>query len=484
MRRLANASHRLGEVNLSSVATLYEVSQLYERQSALVNRASAQTDLKVLEQMTRDFGEAHEKLQEQVIALKKVDVSGSLADRLKTLETELRGLRLMSSNVFALSAQFQQMDATKLLQTTVNPAQDKVGGVLTELMKTALGAAQIQPGLIVKQAASTTRLLVGICLAVFILSPLVAVFLVRRSVVQPIKLVVLKLEETFQGTVSGVREIARGSQSLAEGASQQAASLEETSASLEELSSMTQQNTQQSQRADKLVKQARQSAESGVQEMQAMTQAMGAIKSSSDGIAKIIKTIDEIAFQTNILALNAAVEAARAGEAGLGFAVVAEEVRNLAQRSAQAAHETSDKIQDAIARTNQGVQISARVAAALQEILAHVREVDKIASGVAQASQEQSQGLSQINTAVTQVDQITQANAAHAEQSASAANQLQQQATALKEAMQELITLIEGQSQPAHSPAAVTLAALPPSQPRAPRPTRASNRQASAPLSR
>ena len=150
---------------------------------------------------------------------------------------------------------------------------------------------------------------------------------------------------------------------------------------------MTQQNTQQTQRADQLVKQARQSAESGVQDMQAMSGAMAEIKKSSDDIAKTIKTIDEIAFQTNILALNAAVEAARAGEAGMGFAVVADEVRNLAQRSANAAKETAAKIESAIAKTSQGVQLSAKVSEALNEIVTKARKMDKIATEVAQASQ-------------------------------------------------------------------------------------------------
>ena len=151
-------------------------------------------------------------------------------------------------------------------------------------------------------------------------------------------------------------QVSSASQSLAEGASEQAASLEETSSSLEEMSSMTKRNAENAQKANELAKQARAAADTGVGDMQAMNAAMDAIKASSDDIAKIIKTIDEIAFQTNILALNAAVEAARAGEAGMGFAVVADEVRNLAQRSAQAAKETAAKIEGAVSKTAQGVR--------------------------------------------------------------------------------------------------------------------------------
>jgi methyl-accepting chemotaxis protein len=166
-------------------------------------------------------------------------------------------------------------------------------------------------------------------------------------------------------TASAAGQVSSSSQSLAEGASEQAASLEETSSSLEELSSMTKRNAENAQKANDLAKQARTAADKGAGDMQTMSAAMAAIKVSSDDIAKIIKTIDEIAFQTNILALNAAVEAARAGEAGMGFAVVADEVRNLAQRSAQAAKETADKIEGAIGNTAQGVEISKKVAETL-----------------------------------------------------------------------------------------------------------------------
>ena len=263
--------------------------------------------------------------------------------------------------------------------------------------------------------------------------------------------------------VTAASQVSAASQTLAEGASEQAASLEETSASVEELSSITKRNAENAQKANEITRQARASADAGAADMQAMNQAMEAIKNSSDDIAKIIKTIDEIAFQTNILALNAAVEAARAGEAGMGFAVVADEVRNLAQRCAQSAKETSAKIEGAITTTTQGVELSAKVTNRLAEIVTQVRKVDELAAEVANASSEQSQGISQVGTAVSQIDKVTQSNAASAEESASAAQEMNAQAEALKQVVNELLLLtgqgvaariVETKSKPAATKAA------------------------------
>ena len=225
---------------------------------------------------------------------------------------------------------------------------------------------------------------------------------------------------------------------LADGASQQAASIEETSASLEEMASMTRRNAEAAQNAKQIAGDTRTAVENGVNGMQRMTAAMDGIKTSSAEISKIIKTIDEIAFQTNILALNAAVEAARAGEAGAGFAVVAEEVRALAQRSAAASKETAVKIEAALVKSNEGATTSLEVSAMLTQIVDQVRRMDSLVGEIATASGEQSQGLGQITTAMTQMDTVTQANAATAEESASAAHELSTQSTELQAAVEQL----------------------------------------------
>lgn len=268
----------------------------------------------------------------------------------------------------------------------------------------------------------------------------------RKTIIRPLEASIAVIDAASAQEESSAREIATASQRLAEGASEQAASLEETSASLEEISSMTQRNAEHAGNAEGIAAQTRSAADSGTADMEEMVRAMGEIKSASDNISKIIKTIDEIAFQTNILALNAAVEAARAGEAGAGFAVVADEVRSLAQRSALAARETADRITTSIEKSEHGVRVSNKVSTSLADIADKARRMNELVREIASGSSEQSQGIAQVNTAVNQLDGVTQSNAAAAEESASASEELSAQSVELKAAVERLVMIVSGAS--------------------------------------
>ena len=227
---------------------------------------------------------------------------------------------------------------------------------------------------------------------------------------------------------SGSQQIADASQSLSQGATEQAASLEEISSSMNEIGSQIIQNAERADQASKLSTEARHAAETGGNNIQQMVEAMHDISASSKQIAKVNKVIDDIAFQTNLLALNAAVEAARAGVHGKGFAVVASEVRNLAGRSAKAAHETAEMIEDSRKKVENGLSVADSTSAAFQQIMGGIVKVADLAGEIAVASNEQAQGISQINQGLNQIDQVTQQNTAHAEETAAAAEELSGQA--------------------------------------------------------
>lgn len=377
-----------------------------------------------------------ESYQKTIVVEEERQLAGKIAAALSSYRANARKLR-------GLSAEHKETEAMALQREVVAPsyAEFERDVLAAKLMNEA--AADAAAG-VAEAALVGSKRTTGLVVVIGFLVGIGLVVVTSRSISSALRTIASALDEGADQVSSAAGQVSSSSQSLAEGASEQAASLEETSASLEEVSSMTKRNAEGAQQAKALSGQTRDAADVGAADMEAMKVAMDDIKASSNDISKIIKTIDEIAFQTNILALNAAVEAARAGEAGMGFAVVAEEVRSLAQRSAQSAKETAAKIEVAISKSDHGVLISGKVALSLAEIVEKARKVDSLVGEIATASLEQNQGIGQVNSAVSQMDKVTQSNAGNAEETAAAAEELSAQSQVMRDSVGQLMRLVGG----------------------------------------
>jgi hypothetical protein len=294
-----------------------------------------------------------------------------------------------------------------------------------------------------KSTQSALRMNLVLLFVVFVLSIGISL-LMGRIITAPILEVIRGLRASAHYVAAASVQIASASGSLAEGASEQAAGFEETSSSLEQMTAMTRQNADNAHQTNILIGHTCKVVDEANATMTDLTNSMKETAAASEETGKIIKTIDEIAFRTNLLALNAAVEAARAGEAGAGFAVVAGEVRNLAMQTAEAAKNTAGLIEETVHKVKNGSEIVKRTNEAFSKVAVESKKVGELVEEIAAASKEQAQGIGQMSTAVVEMDKVTQQNAANAEQSAAAAQDMNAQAEKMKRFVDEMVLLVGG----------------------------------------
>ncbi|MEA3414694.1 MAG: methyl-accepting chemotaxis protein [Thermodesulfobacteriota bacterium] len=365
-----------------------------------------------------------QKYQDQMAKIN--DWSGA-DDRLKNLTTEYKNLILQrASGLKQLDVANDNFEATARV---ILKSADQIEHKSEEAMHAA---------------ENTGKTMIMVILGICVLAATGLAFVIVRGITKPIKRIIEDLNEGSGQIASASGQVSSASQSLAEGSSEQAAAIEETSSSLEEMSSMTKQNADNAGQADSLMKETSHVVSDANSSMSELTTSMKDISGASDETQKVVKTIDEIAFQTNLLALNAAVEAARAGEAGAGFAVVAEEVRNLALRSAEAAKSTAVLIDGTVKKVKGGSDLVERTSNAFSKVAESSSKVGELIAEIAAASNEQAQGIEQTNTAVAEMDKVVQQNAANAEESASASEELNAQAEHTMGIVKELAALVGG----------------------------------------
>lgn len=446
LRNAADLNRRLGEA-AGSIAQQIEHSDitqvragaLYENAIEMI-AAGSQKDSARLNTIETETAAEITLLENELGTLNQVvdeDIERETVAKLKTL---LLNWKSAYGRVSAKVSEEKLNEAAAIVEREIKPSSYE----MTRLAKSISDAQYVQMTESKKRGDAVHARGQVVSIVCVLLSVLTAIAFawVIRTINRTLRETAAGLMEGAEQTASASAQVSSSSQSLAQGASEQAASLEETSASSEEINSTARKNTDNSRDAAGLVLQSQQKIAEANQSLEEMIRAMVDIKASSDKISQIIKTIDEIAFQTNILALNAAVEAARAGVAGMGFAVVADEVRNLAQRCAQAARDTSVLIEESIARSKHGQDKVDLVAAAIRSITEGSGKVKVLVDEVNASSEEQARGIDQISKAMTQMEQVTQRTAASAEECASAAEELSSQSEAMKDMVERLTAMV------------------------------------------
>jgi len=396
---------------------------------------------KELEANAQRFDTANQRAKENLAQLHKVKTTDQVGKQLAQYEAALADFEKSAETYKRLTRQHELKQISTLI-----PSVQVFGKVSVESLE-AVTLADREELKEDQRRANSVRTqssflsIIGCCL---LIAMSIAAAWVVRGITRTIASAVNELFAGSEQVASAASQVSASSQALAQGSSEQAASLQETSASTEEIKSMARKNSENSRGVADLVTRAQQKFSQANQSLDQTVEAMTEINAQSDKISKIIRVIDEIAFQTNILALNAAVEAARAGEAGMGFAVVADEVRNLAQRSAQAAKDTAALIEESIAKSGDGKQKVDDVAVAIRSITEDSATMKTLVDEVNVGSQEQARRIEEMSKAMNQIGQVTQTTAASSEESASAAEELTAQSETLNQIVKELEKMVGG----------------------------------------
>jgi methyl-accepting chemotaxis protein len=463
----------LVEVHMTSSEKVLQSDMAHDQLRAIAFRAliGAQTGShSEIEASREEFKEAKEAFEGGISTIRELPVSESIHADIARVQPRLN---LYLSSIDSMITMAERGEKAKMVEaipafsTLFEELADEMAKLEEHISDEAKQSREES-----EHQVSFAERIIGGSIFILVFVGFISIVITQKTIVNPLDECMHAIEGVAQNVSSASNQIEAASKHLAEGASEQAAGLEETSASMEEISSMVSQSAENAGVSKEISIKAKDASEKGMAYVRDMSETINGIRISANQmkeavssmqtaekqIAKIVKDIDEIAFQTNILALNAAVEAARAGEAGAGFAVVADEVRNLAQRSAQAARETAQKIDESIQISHRSVEASDRVHQSLalidettkrvesgfDEILMQTRNVSSSVAQIAKATEEQATGVKQTRNSLTQIDQITQANAAQAEETSQAAHGLIEQVQGLEDALRHLKILVDG----------------------------------------